>query len=862
MRKSIRRGWRLLNSLLVLSLLVVAAPSLHAAPQVSIKISHALSGPQRVLDFRVSPDGSRIVYRVARTLPPDQDNPPPPPADLFSAPATGGSAVQLNPPATQEAESVTSYQFSPDGSEVIYTRTSTDATLGNIFELFRVPVTGGAPIGVSGPIAVGARDVRDFTVEVEPATVQFALGDGSVRSINTTIRHNAVPERISSISDGTSNTFFFGEQVNNLLQFPYDGNVRRLNPSLTSGGTVYDFAITPDGTRAIYRADQNLDGAVELFSVPADGSDAGFRISGPLVAGGDVLDFQVNPASTRAVYRADQTTNGVTELYSARTNGGIVTKLNASLTLGGNVQEFVFSPDGSLVLYLADQFIDGEFGLYAVSATGGLGVSTISSGFSGRNVRAYRISPDGDFVYSIETTPSGLGIFRRPFALNAVFLEQLLTPPVANISRPDLKFNTSGSRMVFLADAGNDGIFELASVNLANNGDFAQARDDLAPAISVTAQINATLAPGGNIRAFQISPDGQRVVYAADQNTAGTVELFSVPIDGGTVEQVNGPLAAGGNVRAGLDDFQFSPDGRAVYYLADQATAGVTELFAAFEAPTLSFTQNGYVVAEDGTLATQLAVERSGVLVMPSSVRVQLTGKPDGGTATGGASLGGSVDFVDNARDVIFAAGEISKTFTVAINNDGVAEPAEDFNMQLFDPVQGIIGFLNNVQVTILDTASAPLLEDRTYQTPENQPNGTVLAPQRSAPGATTVTTYTILSGNTSSAFRVDGAGALVVNNSAVLDFESTLFDYQATPGFVLLIEARDANGSIDTARWTVNLTNVEEPPNFLGQTRSIAENSANGRLVGTILAATDPERGPITFTTSSNVFAVTAGVQ
>lgn len=44
--------------------------------------------------------------------------------------------------------------------------------------------------------------------------------------------------------------------------------------------------------------------------------------------------------------------------------------------------------------------------------------------------------------------------------------------------------------MVFLADASNDGIFELASVNLANNGDFAQARDDLAPAISVTAQID------------------------------------------------------------------------------------------------------------------------------------------------------------------------------------------------------------------------------------------------------------------------------------------------------------------------------------------------------------------------------------
>ena len=865
MRKSVRSIRYLLNALLVLALLVLPAPSLHAAPQVNTKISHVLGASQQVLDFRVSPDGGRIVYRVARSAPPEQDNPPPPPADLFSVPASGGFAVQLNPTATQAGESVESYQFSLDGSEVIYTRTTTDTVQGNIFELFRVAVAGGAaPIAVSGPIAVGARDTRHFTVEVEPATVQFALGDGSVRSINTTIRHSAVPERISSISDGTSNTFFFGEQVNNLLQFPYEGNQRRLNPSLTSGGVVYDFAITPDGTRAIYRADQNLDGAVELFSVPADGSDAGFRISGPLVAGGDVLDFQVNPASTRAVYRADQTSNGVTELYSAPTNGGIVTKLNTPLTLGGNVQEFVFSPDGSMVLYLADQFIDGEFGLFAAATTGGLGVSTISSGVSGRNVRAYRISPDGDHVYSVETTPGGLGIFRRPLALNAAFLEQLSGPPVANVSVPDLKFSGNGSHLVYLADASGDGIFELASVNLFGIGDFAQARESLAPAISVNPQINGPLVVGGNIRSFQISPDGQRVVYAADQNTPGMVELFSVPVNGGTVERVNGPLPVGGNVRTGPSDFQFSPDGRAIYYLADLETTGVTELFAAFDAPTFSFTQNGYVVAEDGTLSTQLAVERSGALIMPASVRVQITGAPDGGTATGGASLGGvGVDFVNNVRDVAFATGEITKTFTVAIKNDSIGEPAETFSMQLFEPVQGIIGLPNNVSVTILDTASAPLLEDRIYQVPENRPNGTVLTAQRSAPEATNVITYTILSGNRFDAFRVDSTGALVVNNSAVLDFESTVFDLVATPGFTLLVEARADTGSVDTATWRVNLTNVEEPPIFpTPSTRNIAENSPNGTLVGALLPGRDPERGPITFTLSSDVFAISAGGQ
>ncbi len=858
MRISARLFWRPLNLLLMLALLVAAAPPLVAAPQVSIKISHALGENQRVLDFRVSPDGARIVYRVARTLPPDQDNPPPPPADLFSVPAIGGLAVQLNPTATQEAESITSYQFSPDGSEVIYMRTASDETLGNTFELLRVPIAGGvAPTSVSGPIAIGPRDPRDFTVSVEPATVQFPLGDGSVRTINTTIRHSDVPERISSITDGTSNTFFFGEQVNNLLQFPYEGAARRLNPVLINGGTVYDFSITPDGTRTIYRADQNLDGTIELFSVPADGSDTGFRISGPLVAGGDVLDFQVNPASTRAVYRADQTTNGVTELYSAPTNGGIVAKLNGSLTAGGEVKDFTFSPDGSLVLYLADQFVDGQFGLFAAPSAGGFNVSIMSSGVSGQSVRAYQISPGGDSVYIVESTLNGLGIFRRPLGLNVSLVEQLIVPPVANVGVPDLKFGPGGLRLVFLADALSDGIFELASVDLSTviGGDFRQGD------IFVNPQINGTLTSGGNIRAFKISPSSQRgsqrVVYAADQNVAGRVELFSVPIQGGTVEQVNGPLVAGGNVRSGEFDFQFSPDGSVVYYLADQERAGVTELFAAVDAPTLAFTQNGYVVTEDNLPATQLAVQRTGTLALPSSVRVQLTGD----TATGGASLGNvGVDFVNNVREVLFASGEISKTFNVPIKTDGVAEPAETFFMQLFEPVTGTISFPNIAQVTILDSAGAPLLEDRTYVLPENSANGTSLTPQRSLDATETIT-YTILSGNTGNAFRIDAAGALIVNDSAALDFESSAFPFQR-PEFVLQVEGRNDNGSVDTATWRVTLTNVEEPPVFTAQGRSIAENSPNGRLVGTPLTATDPDIGPITFTTSSSVFAISTGGQ
>ncbi len=821
---------------------VPATPAL-AAPQVQVKLNHPLGANLPVLDFRLSPDGSRVVYRAARTLPPDQVNPPPPTADLFSVPAAGGTAVQLNTPAVAAAETIESYQFSPDGSRVIYLRTTTDAALGNVFELSSAPADGSsAPVSISGPIAIGARATGDFDFSFAPAPDGFVMGDGSVRMVNFNLRNRDVPERIASITDGTSNTFFFGEQANNLLQGEMtDGSVRQLNPPLVAGGVVYDFLATPDGTRTIYRADQNLDGAIELFSIPADGSDAGFRISGPLVAGGDVLDFKVNALSTRAVYRADQTTNGVAELYSARTNGGIVAKLNAPLPLGGAVTQFAFSPDGLLVVYLADQIANEKYDLYAVASSGGP-ATLLSSGASGASVRSFVISPDGGQVYYVDNSgPSGaLRLNSRPLALGAAPGQALPGPHVAGLAAPDVQLSTDGSRLVYLADSTGDGVFELASISLA-------------PTPAVAPQINPPLAAGGNIRAFKISPDGSEVVYAADQNVAGVVELFKVPSGGGAAERLSGNLTPGGSVRSGRSDFAFSPDGRAVYYLADQETDNLTELFVAYDAPVLEWTEAGYVAAEDGSLAPQLGVRRSGNALAPASVRVQLTGAPDGGTATGGASLGApGVDFVDNVRDLLFAAGEITKTFAVPIQNDGVPEPAETFSLQLFEPVQAVTGTLDSAQVVILDTANSPLLADAALSVAENSADGTQVAGALpAAPGVT----YAILSGNTGGAFRIDSSGALLVQNSAALNFE-------ATPVFTLLVEARAGNGSSDIATWTVALQDQNEAPQFLAQVRSVAEGSANGTAVGARLAASDPDRNPITFTLTSTLFDVSAGGQ
>ena len=67
---------------------------------------------------------------------------------------------------------------------------------------------------------------------------------------------------------------------------------------------------------------------------------------------------------------------------------------------------------------------------------------------------------------------------------------------------------------------------------------------------------------------FEISADSQRVVYRVAQETAGQVELYSVPIAGpeGAWIKLNGELPAGGDVSR----LRISPDSARVIYYADQ----------------------------------------------------------------------------------------------------------------------------------------------------------------------------------------------------------------------------------------------------------------------------------------------------
>ena len=75
------------------------------------------------------------------------------------------------------------------------------------------------------------------------------------------------------------------------------------------------------GTRVVYRSDQDPTAALELFSVPTNGSQVSRKHSAPLVPNGNVLSFQLSADGTKVAYLADQDGDEVVELFLSDLGG-------------------------------------------------------------------------------------------------------------------------------------------------------------------------------------------------------------------------------------------------------------------------------------------------------------------------------------------------------------------------------------------------------------------------------------------------------------------------------------------------------------------------------------------------------------
>lgn len=379
----------------------------------------------------------------------------------------------------------------------------------------------------------------------------------------------------------------------------------KLNAPLARAvGRLGELAVTPDGARVVYAAEEQQYGALELFSAPADGSAPAVKVSGPYT-GGEPTRWYLAPDSQRVVYALD----GVGRLMSAPLDGSAPPVQLADIGCAGcDDSDFAltFSADGAFVLFRDERY--DHHPLYTVPLDGHApavvlggeqpwrtpGFPPVADGVrvafhdyepGGSTTRLFArpidasapavrldvglsstgdplaLAPNGEvlFLARNEMSPSNVGLYAVPLDASAA-PRALAQPTIAGGDVLAFALTSAGTQVVFTGDAEIDGQNELFVVPL----DASQA----------PRRLNHTLTSGSNVIAHALSPDGTRVVYRAFEN--GVAQLWSARLDvRRRAVRLNGALVAGGNVGG----FAITPDSASVLFSGDGRIDGHTELF-------------------------------------------------------------------------------------------------------------------------------------------------------------------------------------------------------------------------------------------------------------------------------------------
>ncbi|MCW5861525.1 MAG: cadherin domain-containing protein [Anaerolineae bacterium] len=158
------------------------------------------------------------------------------------------------------------------------------------------------------------------------------------------------------------------------------------------------------------------------------------------------------------------------------------------------------------------------------------------------------------------------------------------------------------------------------------------------------------------------------------------------------------------------------------------------------------------------------------------------------------------------------------------------------------------------VTVNLIDASDqAPVMGDQNFSVAENSPAGTTVGTLVYTDGDTNDShTFDITGGSGDGLFNIDSLGKITVAPGAQLN-------YEAVTSYNMTVEIEDEGGLTDTALVTVNVTNLNENPVVTPATFTLAEDAANGAVVG-VVQANDPENSALTFSLSgTTIFAINA---
>lgn len=505
--------------------------------------------------------------------------------------------------------------------------------------LYRVPYTGGVPLLLNGPAvgptAAGPLGAVDFVVGPGGRVVYREDRVENQRYELWSVGPDLVPHRLNGPLASFRDVLFYAlsrdgsqvayladetsDQTEEVFGVPSDGSApaAKLNEPFPEGpilGDVESFQATHDGEFVVYTADQEVDGFRELYAASTTSVRPPVRLSAPFTDDADVhSDVTLLPRAGRVVaeYR---TKDDSAVPFSSRLLGcplvgnGPARLLDESPRIDRTSDIFhglLAAPDESFVVYVKLTPEGSE--LRRVDVNGNQPPGTLLGLSILQFVTAAALTPDGRAVVvraNLEALDS-FQLYRVELDLSAP-PRRLHAPLTSGRDIDAFALSADGSRVVFstrlerawtdlysvpvdgstapirlnapLSNGSSVGGFQVApeSTNLvyfAGGDVFYSVPSDG----SAAARLLIDLPNGALMPDYQLSPDGELLVYRLEDAGLDLVELFAVRTAGGPAVKLNGPMVTGGEVTA----FALSPDRRRIVYLADERENERFELFRA-----------------------------------------------------------------------------------------------------------------------------------------------------------------------------------------------------------------------------------------------------------------------------------------
>jgi hypothetical protein len=316
-------------------------------------------------------------------------------------------ADSSSPPMTLDTDANSNAHFTPDGQAVIY-------SAGSPWQLRRFSKATGTVTTLYAP---GNSNIRLIDVHLASANhALLKLADSTsprwqYQLVSVELSTGAVATLVNLIDEDfdwkvdasgtavmvliTSST---GQQE--LWAVPLTGGtLTKISGTLPPWGDVKEFAFSPDGSTAFYRADLNVDEQFELFSVPVAGGGSTLVSAAATLHEDVVSDWQIAPSGD-VVYRSDVGNPGYYRLYRFSAGSGSIVQITPSaMPAQRRVREFVMATESELVAYTVNLDDSARWDAYAV--WGAPDVSVIADQYSLSN------AAHGPLAFNVHDWESG-----------------------------------------------------------------------------------------------------------------------------------------------------------------------------------------------------------------------------------------------------------------------------------------------------------------------------------------------------------------------------------------------------------------------------------------------------------------------